>query len=120
MARERLEVGICGVGPVWEGIEECLRSQQRLRVRWLGNSLAGAAREVLMLSPHAVLFENDKAEPAVVAAILSKLPGTKLIGFNPKGNAITVFSASEQPVLSVEELTRVIEDGRVSRVKEGD
>ncbi|WP_084574336.1 hypothetical protein [Sporomusa malonica] len=73
--KKGLEVGICGIGPIWEEIAESLR--------W----------------------------PTVIAANLRKLPETKLIGFNPEGDGIIVFSASWQPVLSVEELTRVSECG---------
>ncbi|MDT8899635.1 hypothetical protein [Anaeroselena agilis] len=109
--KEGVEVGICGTGPVWAGIEESLQKLPGLRVRQLGSSLAVAAREVAMLSPHAVLFDMDKAEPDVVAAILRKLPGTRLIGFNAAGDAITVFAASERTVLSVEELAGVIAGG---------
>ncbi|GEM_PF-3821570 len=110
MAREGLEIGICGTGPKWAGVEAKLRQQEGLRVRWLGDSLAAAVREIVMLSPHAVLFEISRAEPADIAAVLGRLPGTRLIGFNAAGNAITVFSASERPVLSAEELLRVIEE----------
>jgi hypothetical protein len=119
--KESVEVGICGTGPVWEGIEAGLQEKRGFRVRWLGSSLAEAVREVLMLSPHALFFDISSAEPAVVAAILRKLPGTKLIGLNAEGDAITVFSASEQPVFSVEELMRVIKSrpGRQGRLRRG-
>lgn len=108
LVKEGVEVGICGTGPVWAGIEESLQKLPGLRVRQLGCSLAVAAREVAMLSPHAVLFDMNKAEPDAVAAIMRKLPGTKLIGLNPAGDAITVFAASKRTVLSVAELAGVI------------
>lgn len=111
MTREGLEIGICGAGPRWAGVEEELRGQERLRVRRLGDSLTEAAREIVMLSPHAVLFEIGRTEPATIAAVLRRVPGTKLIGFNAAGDAITVYSASERPVLSADELVQAIEDG---------
>lgn len=110
MTKAGLEIGICGAGPRWAGVEESLRRREGLRVRRLGDSLAEAAREILMLSPHAVLFEISRAEPADIAAVLGRLPGTRLIGLSAAGDAITVFSASERPVLSAEELLRVLEE----------
>ena len=108
MTKAGLEIGICGAGPRWAGVEETLRQREGLRVRRLGESLAEAVREIVMLSPHAVLFEISRADPADIAALLGRLPGTRLIGLSAAGDAITVYSASERPVLSAEELLRVI------------
>ncbi|SMD16281.1 hypothetical protein [Sporomusa malonica] len=102
-----LEVGLCGTSPIWSRIEESLQVHRQLRVRWLGYSLAEAARELKMLSPHAVLFEINQADPAVIAATLRICTGTKLIGINPESQDITVFSV-EQPVFSINELAKVI------------
>ena len=108
MTKEGLEIGICGAGPRWAGVEETLRQREGLRVRRLGDSLAAALREIMMLMPHAVLFEIGRAAPTDIAAVLGRLPGTRLIGLSDAGDAITVYSASERPVLSSEELTRAI------------
>lgn len=108
MTKAGLEIGICGAGPRWAGVEETLRRREGLRVRRLGDSLAEAVREILMLSPHAVLFEINRADPADIAAVLARMPGTRLIGLSAAGDTITVFSASERPVLSAEELLRAI------------
>lgn len=105
---QRLEVGVCGRGPVLAGIEASLKGRQGLRVQRLGESLAEAVWELVMLSPHAVLFEIDRAAPADIAAVLQRLPGTRLIGLSAAGDAITVYSASERTVRSVEELALVI------------
>jgi len=113
VTKEGLEIGICGTGPRWTEVEEILRQQKGLRIRRLGDSLAEAVREILMLSPHVVLFEIDKAEPAAITAIMERLAGTKLIGLSAAGNAITLFATSARPVLSAEELTRVITEDYV-------
>jgi hypothetical protein len=105
--KEGLEVGICGTGPVWTRIEESLQGHQRLRVRWLGKSLAEAAREIKMLSPHAVLFEINQAETAVVAAIQRIFTKTKLIGLDPESEVITIYPAG-RAVFSMENLPQVI------------
>jgi len=114
VTKKGLEIGICGSGPRWTEVEEILRQQKGLRIRRLGDSLAEAVREILMLSPHVVLFEIDKAEPAAIAAIMERLTGTKLIGLSAAGNAITLLAASERPVLSAAELTRVITEDYVA------
>lgn len=105
--KEGLEIGICAAGPVWDGIEATLRGR-RLRVRRLGESLEEAAREIKMLYPHAVIFEMHEDEQAVISAILCVIPGVKLIGIDPGHDSITVFSASAQPVFSMENLALAI------------
>jgi hypothetical protein len=109
VTKEGLEIGICGAGPQWAEVEETLRRREGLRVRRLGDTLAAALREIMMLSPHAVLFEIGWAAPSDIAAVLGRLPGTRLIGLSAAGDAITVYSASEQPVLSAEELLQAVE-----------
>jgi hypothetical protein len=61
-----------------------------------------------------VLFEIGRAAPTDIAAVLGRLPGTRLIGLSAAGDAITVYSASERPVLSSEELTRAITEDYVA------
>lgn len=102
-----LEVGLCGVSPIWSQIEKSLQGHLQLRVRWLGNSLAEAARELRMLSPHAVLFEINQSDPALFASILHLCTGSRLIGLDPESKNITIFSV-EQQVFSFEELAKVI------------
>lgn len=119
VTKEGQEIGICGTGPRWAEVEETLRRREGLRVRRLGDSLADAFRELLMLSPHAVLFEIGRADPADIAAVLGRLPGTRLIGLSAAGDAITVYSASERPVLSAEELLQVIAAGQNTTTEAG-
>ncbi|MDT8903997.1 hypothetical protein [Anaeroselena agilis] len=118
MIKAALEIGICGAGPRWSGVEEILRRQEGLRVRRLGDSLAAAVPEILMLSPHAVLFEINRAAPADIAVIMQRLPGTRLIGLSAAGDALTVFAASERTVRSVEELALIVEGGHAAPVNE--
>lgn len=114
MLKQGLEIGICGSGPRWSKIEEALRQQKGFRIRRLGDSLAEGIQEILMLSPHVVLFEIDQAEPATITAIMERLTGTKLIGLSAAGKAITLSAASERSMLSMAELTRVITEHQMS------
>jgi hypothetical protein len=103
-----LEIGICSPSFIMNGIEESLKAQENLRIIRLGNSLAEAAMEIKLLFPHAVIFEMGGAKQTDIAAILQKYPHIRLIGLDPERDAITVFSASEQKVSSVDELAQII------------
>lgn len=105
-----LEVGICGSSRYMTDIGASLHIQGKIRVTRLGDSLAEAALEIKMLSPHAVLFEmsDSDAGEAVIAAILQEHPGIKLINLEPNSGAITVFSAREHLFSSLEELEEII------------
>lgn len=106
--RKHLEIGICSSGLIMDGIEASLKTQENLRISRLGQSLAEAAMEIKMIFPHAIIFEIKDTKQADIAAVLQEYPGVKLIGIDPERDAITVFSASEQKVSSVDELARVI------------
>ena len=90
------------------GIEASLQAKEGLRVSRLTAPLTNAAMEIKMLSPHVVIFEMRDDVKAVLATILRDHPGIKLIGLEPERDSITVFSANEQTVSSVEDLARVI------------
>lgn len=106
--RKHLEIGICSSGLIMDGIEASLKTQENFRISRLGKSLTEAAMEIKMIFPRAIIFEMSDTKPVDIAAILQENPGVKLIGIDPEHDAITVFSASEQKVSSVDELARVI------------
>jgi hypothetical protein len=105
---KQLEVAICGDSLLAAGIGASLEAQAGIRVSRLGRSLAEAAPELRMLSPHAVIFEMTRDELAAIGGVLREGLGLTLIGLDREQDAVTVFSAGRQAIKSGEELAKVI------------
>jgi hypothetical protein len=103
-----LEVGVCGCSLFLAGIKISLQAREGMRVRRLGDSLAESFGEIKMLFPHVVIFEMNAVEQSAIANIMRKIPHTMLIGLEAESESITVFSASEQRVSSMDELAKMI------------
>ena len=66
------------------------------------------ARELGALAPDVILFDAGSAQPGPAFALLRKRPNLTLIGVDPEGDRITVWSCGQTNAASAEELLRVI------------
>jgi len=66
------------------------------------------ARELGALAPDVILFDAGSAQPDSAFALLRARPNLTLIGVDPEGDRITVWSCGQTHAASAEALLRVI------------
>ena len=66
------------------------------------------AGELGALAPDVILFDAGTAQPDPAFALLRDRPNLTLIGVDPEGDRITVWSCGQTNVASAEELLQVI------------
>ena len=108
MLKPYLEVGVYGRSVFLLGIEAVLKKQEGIRVCWLGNTLEEVLWEIVMLSPHIILFENRSASQTVITSIMQQFPAIKLIGLEAERDRATVISCQEQTITSGEQLLQIL------------
>ncbi len=84
-----------------------LASYPELEVIALVPPLPGA-RKLGALAPDVILFDAGRTQPDPVFALLRKRPNLTLIGVDPEGDRITVWSCGQTSAASAEELLQVI------------
>ena len=101
----RPEVVFCGGSLYLSSLASGLQVGGRWRVVRLESAFAHLAEELRMLRPDAVVFELDTAHcDRAISELLRAHPGIRLIGLDPAGGSLTVFSRTGRRTAPIEEL----------------
>lgn len=76
----------------------------------LAPPLPGPA-ELAALHPDVILFDMESGHPDAAFSLLQSCPGLLLLGMNPDGNTMRMWSGPQYAELSTKELTALIEAG---------
>jgi len=91
------------------GVEASLKDQPDWKVMRVDTALDNARERLRLLHPDVVIFDMNTPHEQFVLSFLREHPGLPLLGLGLTSNTVVVFSSQPYKVLTVADLTRVIQ-----------
>lgn len=92
------------------GVEASLKDRPDWKVIRVDTALDNAREQLRQLRPDVVIFNMDTPHEQFVLSFLKEHPGLPLLGLGLTSDTVVVFSSQPYKVLTVADLTRVIQN----------